>query len=580
MRDDIIRKNVIILVSALLVFFALSLIVWSNYSRQSKEKDLISFTNIINNQIKAAKSEEEINTIINKFSDDQDWLRIVVANSNGDIIIDSSTDTVSAISRLSKQDLELAESNQSEEKRVYFDNNHLHYVSKIDNDIIVRSSVTLASTKTLIAESLFLIVLIALIVVLISINTTRKTAERITLAFDNISHHLRTINEGKYEEIEINHHYQEVENSLLEINEINTNIYHQMITIKSEKDKLQFIINNIDQGLLIVDGYGKVISINNLARKFGNIEDNEIDFDYHKLTYAPLVLEKIADSILHQNNNYFDFDRPELNAIYYCSINYFKNTWVDFSQSDSVYIVKISDVTEERIHDKEKSEFISNASHELRTPITSISGFSEFLLQNDEGLSEQSKEFLTIINQESFKMKDTIEQLLLLSNIENRVDKFDFNEHIDFETLLNEVIEVQKEAINKFEITINKEIDEVDLYSNSALVKHIIRNLIENAVKYNRQNGIINFKVYEKDNLIYLIVSDTGIGIEEKYYDKIFDRFYRVDESHNSNTKGTGLGLNLVKQICTIINAQIHVESKLNVGSTFIVEFNKGNKEI
>ena len=80
--------------------------------------------------------------------------------------------------------------------------------------------------------------------------------------------------------------------------------------------------------------------------------------------------------------------------------------------------------------------------------------------------------------------------------------------------------------------------------------------------------------------MIYLKVSDTGIGIEEKYYDKIFDRFYRVDESHNSNTKGPGLGLNLVKQICTIINAQIHVESKLNVGSTFIVEFNKGNKEI
>ena len=101
--------------------------------------------------------------------------------------------------------------------------------------------------------------------------------------------------------------------------------------------------------------------------------------------------------------------------------------------------------------------------------------------------------------------------------------------------------------------------------------------MIENAIKYNKENGIVKVSLIEEQNLLKIIIEDTGIGIEEKYLDKIFQRFYRVDESHNRTTGGSGIGLNIVKQICATIDAKIEVESTLNVGTKFTLKLNKTN---
>ena len=157
-----------------------------------------------------------------------------------------------------------------------------------------------------------------------------------------------------------------------------------------------------------------------------------------------------------------------------------------------------------------------------------------------------------------------------------------FNGHPYDKTEIELIQQLAKMADEKFESKINKKninvinnVKKVYINNNYNLLKHVISNIVENAIKYNKDNGKIIASLIEKENAISLIFEDTGIGIESKNLDKIFDRFYREDESHNRKNSGSGLGLYIVKQICDIINAKVEVESAIGKGSKFIIKLNK-----
>ena len=214
-----------------------------------------------------------------------------------------------------------------------------------------------------------------------------------------------------------------------------------------------------------------------------------------------------------------------------------------------------------------RSEFITNLSHELKTPITSINGFAELLLA--DGISEEErKEYAQIIYNESNRLLKLAKNTLLLSKLEGQTivtEKrlFSFNEMIESSLTL-----LEKEMAAK-NINLRLDLDRVNYYWDSSLLSQVVINLVSNAIKYGRQNGNISVELHSNSGYVFLSVKDDGIGMSEKTLAKIFDRYYQGDSSHK--TEGNGLGLSIVKKIIDLCGGKIDVGSKEGEGTYFMI---------
>ena len=220
-----------------------------------------------------------------------------------------------------------------------------------------------------------------------------------------------------------------------------------------------------------------------------------------------------------------------------------------------------------------RSEFVANVSHELKTPLTSIKGFSETLRYVDD--SETKSKFLNIIDKEAERLTNLINDILILSNIEN-LHKME-NDNFRPKEVIENIIDIMRKQAEKKQINIefiNEFSDEIigskDKFHQLAL------NLIENAIKYSNENGNVKVLITFNNGYFIFKVSDDGIGIPGSDIPRIFERFYRVDKSRS--TRGTGLGLAIVKHIVKLFSGDITVQSKLGVGSIFTVRIKINNK--
>lgn len=217
-----------------------------------------------------------------------------------------------------------------------------------------------------------------------------------------------------------------------------------------------------------------------------------------------------------------------------------------------------------------RSEFVANVSHELKTPLTSIKGFSETLRYVDD--SETKNKFLDIIDKESERLTNLINDILILSNIENihKMESEYFNPGDVIENVLDMVKSqaYKKSIIIKYNDCFNSEIlGSKDKFHQLAV------NLIENAIKYSNENGVVKIDLTLEEQYFVFKVKDNGMGIPKNDIPRIFERFYRVDKSRS--TRGTGLGLAIVKHIVKLFNGEISVKSKVGRGSTFTVKIKK-----
>lgn len=214
-----------------------------------------------------------------------------------------------------------------------------------------------------------------------------------------------------------------------------------------------------------------------------------------------------------------------------------------------------------------KQLFIDNLAHEMNTPLTSIKGYAE-ALENIDLNSEQKHKYLKYIQDESIRIRDMYKKLLILAYN----DDIEFKE-IDFNKLINNLKIDLKDKLNNHHLIINNKCN--SFYGDEMLISICLSNLIRNAINNSKENTNITINTHELNNKKYIEIIDEGIGISKNNIDKIFEPFYRVDKNRSRNLGGAGLGLTLVKNIIDRHNAKIYVESKINEGSRFILEFNK-----
>ena len=212
-----------------------------------------------------------------------------------------------------------------------------------------------------------------------------------------------------------------------------------------------------------------------------------------------------------------------------------------------------------------QDDFVSNYSHELRTPISSIKGFSEMLLENDVS-EEEKKKYLNIILESAHRLESLAEESIIMTKLDSQEilekDRYSLSEQIRNCIIM---LEPQWSARN---INVSVELEEIFYNGNKDIMQHLWMNLINNSIKYNKENGKLNISLKKNDEeKIIVVISDTGIGMTEEQVSHIFEKYYQVEKS--KTIQGLGLGLTIVSRILNLVNGKINVKSKLGEGSTF-----------
>ena len=214
-----------------------------------------------------------------------------------------------------------------------------------------------------------------------------------------------------------------------------------------------------------------------------------------------------------------------------------------------------------------RQEFVANFSHELKTPMISINGFSELLLA-DEISDEERKEYAKIIYDESSRLLTLAQNTLLLSKLEGQALVTERTSFYIDELIDNSLLLMAKQIEGK-NLTVNSEIAKINYYWDSNLLSQVFINLINNAIKYSNEGGEITLKLYSTEEHVVFVIADNGVGMNEQTIERIFDRYYQADSSHK--TEGNGLGLAIVEKIIKLAGGKITVNSKIGEGSTFTV---------
>lgn len=354
--------------------------------------------------------------------------------------------------------------------------------------------------------------------------------------------------------------HDEVEKLAKSFNKMNFKINELLTEINNKANDLQSIIDNIMQEIFVINKNGDIILINKFAKNEFYIENN-IDNIYKSKKLKNFI--KYISISLNENKN-IKMEIEDNSKIYLLSTNFIEN------KIDQIIII-IEDISKIKKVEELRKNFISNASHELKTPLTIISGFIETIKLGHFKDTSQILYFIDIIDKEVVRFKALVEKILSLSRLENSLEEKASINRINTNLVFNEIVESFKISAAKKNIVIksNFNSDIILGYFSHEWFRIIIGNLIDNAIKFNKNNGEITLSSYISENNLILKIKDTGIGMDNQILENIFIKFYRGDSSRNSKISGTGLGLSIVKTMLDNINGKIYVSSNLRQGSTF-----------
>ena len=405
-------------------------------------------------------------------------------------------------------------------------------------------------------------VVIAIVSARYAINVRKYLREIIDVSkrVSNNEHHARMDLGGNGELGEFAKNYNDMIKSL----------YNTFDELEYKNLQLRSILKSISNGILAIDIEGNILLINDEAKKMINCP-KEVMVEGRNISFAirnDLILKQIMMFMGSKENektiiNLEDgrFLRIKLDPVY-------------LQNNKSIVIgsiVNIEDISERVRAENMRKDFVANVSHELKTPLTSISGFAETLKLNENIDKETRNRFLGIIDGEANRLKRLIEDILTLSFIEN--DKKEEKESINLYSVYRRVEDMLMISAKTKSIELVCDADEsINIRANADYVKQIILNLVDNAIKYTPENGDVNVKIFKEKDYAVIKVSDTGMGIPKEDQARIFERFYRVDKARSREIGGTGLGLAITKHIVINLGGTISVESVLEKGSTFTVK--------
>jgi two-component system phosphate regulon sensor histidine kinase PhoR len=355
------------------------------------------------------------------------------------------------------------------------------------------------------------------------------------------------------------------------LNEMAQQLNARIDTIKEERSQIQAILSSMIEGVMAVDSAGNIVSINKAAADLlgvdvtssqgRNIE--EVVRNPHLQKYIKNTLE---DKPQAETDSFILGDGERFLKLHGSSLT-------DDKGSRRGAVLVLHDITRTRQLEEVRRDFVANVSHELKTPVTSIKGFVETLLDDSVSDPEQVRRFLKIIAKHADRLNAIIEDLLSLSRLEEDSEKRRLSfERTSIRPSLVSAIELSKVKAEEKHITVELLCDkEINTRIDAILIEQAVLNLIDNAIKYSQPNSKIQVSAQKLGSEVIIAVSDQGCGIEKEHLDRIFERFYVVDKGRSRKLGGTGLGLSIVKHIAQVHGGYVTVKSKPGSGSVFTI---------
>lgn len=498
-----------------------------------------------------------------KFKDN--LVRFTVINKEGEVIFDNEITKLD--NHNNRQEIIDAFKNGSGSSVRYSESlsiSMVYVATKIDDNTVIRSSVPVNSIRVFTSGTLKYYIAIILLVFVLSLFLAVKLVKIIVYPINELQKVTSKIENGDLNKRAIIYNYDEIGFLAQTFNNIADQLEIRIIDSLDKKNKLEAILESMESGVIAIDNNENIILINSYSQKLFDLKEDNIG-------------KKISDCIIDYDLINFIREIPEIGTK---EIKLFhpierelrvkKSPIINYLNNSIGIVITVQDITDIKRLENMRSEFVANVSHELKTPLTSIKGFSETLRYVDD--SETKNKFLDIIDKESERLTNLINDILILSNIENihKMESEYFNPGDVIENVLDMVKSqaYKKSIIIKYNDCFNSEIlGSKDKFHQLAV------NLIENAIKYSNENGIVKIDLTLEEQYFVFKVKDNGIGIPKNDIPRIFERFYRVDKSRS--TRGTGLGLAIVKHIVKLFNGEISVKSKVGRGSTFTVKIKK-----
>ncbi|MDU5571073.1 MAG: ATP-binding protein [Peptoniphilus harei] len=548
-------------ISLLTLFLStiVSMFIYYSVYVDRSNKDLSNIVITMSETLKRIDDDENyLDSVAKKKRD----FRITLIKDDGDVLYDSAENAKFLPSHKDRPEVIKAQKNGFAEVERFSNtlSKDLYYVSlRLDDGSILRVSREmdnlLGAFRKVFPIDILMSILIFIIATAVSRRLTKKTFEPL----NNLNEDLLTIDTDMFPEISpfIN-----------KINKQNKTIKDNYREISRERDTIETILKNMKESLIIIDENKNLLSVNNSAKELFNSKRKLIGENILNLIRDDDLLKLIDDALMGSSVE-------SITNIGDREFKFYVNPVFEDKKVRGVVILFI-DETEEIRALRLREEFSSNVSHELKTPLTSICGFSE-LLVNGMVDDANKEEFYKLIYDDSKRLLNLIEDIMKISGLETE-ETFS-REEIKLKELIKDILRAQRNLIDEKNIAVSLDGDGL-VFENKTMMWELFANIINNGLKYNKDGGKLDIKISEDEKHYEVLIVDTGIGIPSKDLARIFERFYRVDKSRSRKIGGTGLGLSIVKHVLQSIDGKLEISSELGVGTSFKIILSKDRREI
>ena len=444
--------------------------------------------------------------------------------------------------------------------------NLMYKAARAENGNYIRVAIIMDQNQALNNQSIILLGIITIGALVITYFALKKTGDSFLRPIHEIADSVKSIKDGQYEWVLPATEYDEINELLREINSVNEQIVTQIVNLETQEAELQILLNNMHQGVLLIGSDETIVLYNDLAKKWLKIDKDMPLYNIRE--------KQVYDAIKRATKAEIDekFKLTIDDAFISLSVRSVLNKILIKDQNKFGCLVLIVDDTERIRLENNKRDFFANASHELRTPLTAIKGSAELILYDMATKEEKiglSKEIIRQIETMDALLKDMLE----LSRLETR-PKSD-KQTVNLKQLLDQVLEQLHPFIINKNIKVSISTSNVLYPCIDSDIKSLFKNLIENAIKYNKNDGVIDITLSETASNVIFVVKDSGIGIPKEHQTRIFERFYQVNKTRSKLQNGTGLGLAIVKHVVSYYEGSIEIESEIELGTTFTITLKK-----
>lgn len=485
----------------------------------------------------------------------QDY-RVTWVAANGDVLYDSASDSDTMENHLQRQEIQDALATGFGESARYSPTmmkQYLYSAQKLSDGTVLRLSISHNSIFVLLLGMLQPILIVIFVAAVLSFLLASRLSKRIVEPMNKLNLDDPLENEG----------YDELSPLLRRIYSQQQHLKEQKAILTQKQDELDAIVGHLEEGMILLDRSSRVITANQAALRLLDVKGSNVVGTELLILSRNLELQEAVQEAMSGKSA---IRKTELRG----RVIQIHAAAIGSADKVSGVAVVLFDITSSEQEEQRRREFTANVSHELKTPLQSISGYSELLMR---GMAKQEdvQPFAQRIYAETQRLISLVEDIINLSRLDEG-SGYQWTE-TDLLAIAEEVTQSLESCAADKQVQLTVEGSHVKMQGVPELLRGIVYNLCDNAIKYNKPNGSVTVSVEKQEGSAVLTVRDTGIGIPEEEQDRIFERFYRVDKSRSKEVGGTGLGLSIVKHAALLHKASIDVSSRPGTGTSICVRF-------